>query len=285
MALASAGNVSSRKISTHLPWLRESQLGKFALAPHCAAFAIHQACKWRSTISIRDFQSRLELRRVIGRLVLAVHGPDIGCGFLLSYAAGLAVQALGECWCGQTTGHQRSRGHRWPWVLLAGWAGDSWHLGWLPMPPAGVCGSGRSARARVTLFLFMPTGALLSPAGSLSCLAAARTMCSSGPVRGTGLFGALMPVEDAGPCHVGGRWRRHGSCVVRWLGWSGSATLSFGEEAGLVRFLHWGLGNWVLRDAHQVALVGMAGQEFLHLVIVTQCVLDSVGQGITFVGL
>lgn len=269
MALASAGNVSSRKISTHLPWLRQSQFGKLALAPYCIAFAIHQACKWSSTVSIRDFQSGLELRRLIGRLVLTIHGPYIGCGFLRASAAGLTVQALGECWSGQTTRHQRRRSHRWPRVLLTGWADNSWHLGWLPVPSAGVCGGGRGSRARVTLFLFMSTGTLLSTVGSLSRLAAARTMRSSWPVWGTGLFVVLVSMENARTCHVGGSWRRHGVGVVCWLGWGGSATLSFGEEAGLVSFLHWGLWNWVLRDAHQMALVGMAGQEFLHLIIVT----------------
>lgn len=53
-----------------------------------------------------------------------------------------------------------------------------------------------------------------------------------------------------------------------------------GEEAGAR-----GLGNRVLGDPHQVALVGVAGQELLHLIVVPQSVLYPVGQGITFVGL
>lgn len=69
------------------------------------------------------------------------------------------------------------------------------------------------------------------------------------------------------------------------LGGSSSAPLSFREKAWLVGFLHWSLGNRVLRNAHKVTLVGMASQELLHFIVVSECVLDPVGQGISFVSL
>lgn len=85
--------------------------------------------------------------------------------------------------------------------------------------------------------------------------------------------------------HAVGRGWGHRGAVASRLGGSSSASLSLREKAWLVGFLHWSLGNRVLRNAYKMTLVGMASQKLLHFIIISKCVLDPVGQGVPFVSL
>lgn len=84
---------------THLSGLWQCQLRNFALGPSRAAFGIQQTYKWHTVVPFHQLHRGFELWGIIGDLVLAIHGPDVGSGFLLHSAARLAVEALGESRC------------------------------------------------------------------------------------------------------------------------------------------------------------------------------------------
>lgn len=133
---------------THLSGLWQCQLRNFALGPSRAAFAIQQTSEWNTVVPFHQLHRGFELWGIIGDLVLAVHGPDVGSGFLLHSAAGLAVEALRERRRRKAAREQGRRGH---WrvramgaqVLLGGRLskaklGCGWSFARLCLLPTGV---------------------------------------------------------------------------------------------------------------------------------------------------
>lgn len=182
---------------THLPGLRQCQLRNFPFGPSRAAFGIQQTSKWHTVVPFHQLHRGFELWGVVGDLVLAVHGPDVGSGFLLHSTARFAVETLRKCWRQEATRKQGRRSHWWvramgARVLLSGRFSEAkLGCGWsfARLLPIGVWWSCRSAGIGtwVLLVLIMSTRGLLmtgvlSPADRLSGLGSTWTVTPSWPV-------------------------------------------------------------------------------------------------------